>query len=427
MSNVRRGLKAIGARSELFGVLDYGLASLATFLIGLFAARSLTPAELGIYALCFRAVFLGGVVPSHGVFLPSENLLVTLPSMHRLAAMRQTLRIGTPAALLSALLVSLWVIMAPAGTSPQALLALTLTGVAAAFFSPVQDHVRRMLHLSGVSRVAALVSLVQVAVVVVSLLVARAAGIAIWWAPFGALALANLVSLVVGVAVGRRAVTAEAPPAILRREEIRRSGRWLVSLALLDAASVFAVAAVVAHIAGPSALGYAEAARIAAHPVMVLAWGLSAVLGPGSVRAARERQLEAARRIRRTFAGILGLAGALSLLVLTTNWWGNPMAWLLPTAYVVPGLAGLSILAYLANGLGYPFWSELLGGRRERRIAGAELQGALVRLIFAGTAAVTRAYAVPLSLLGFGLTRWLAFYRTRNVGYAAVPRSELSP
>ncbi len=50
------------------------------------------------------------------------------------------------------------------------------------------------------------------------------------------------------------------------------------------------------------------------------------------------------------------------------------MAWLLPNAYAIPGLAGLSILAYLANGFGYPFWSELLGGRRERLIAKAEIR-----------------------------------------------------
>jgi hypothetical protein len=195
---------------------------------------------------------------------------------------------------------------------------------------------------------------------------------------------------------------------------------------LLDAGTTFAVAAVVAHVAGASALGFAEAARIAAHPVMVLAWGLSAVLGPRSVRAAREREAVQAQKIRRTFVGILGTAGAASLILLTVNWWGNPMALLLPTAYVIPGLAGLSILAYLANGLAYPLWSELLGGRRERTIADAELKGALVRTLLAGSAGFTRAYAVPLSLLGFGLTRWLVFYRARNLIYRSELQSEIS-
>src|SRR5690348_17798670 len=37
---------------------------------------------------------------------------------------------------------------------------------------------------------------------------------------------------------------------------------------------LLAVAATVTKIAGAAALGYAEAARIAANPVMVLAWGL---------------------------------------------------------------------------------------------------------------------------------------------------------
>lgn len=405
-------------------MLDYGLSSLATFMVGLFAARALDPVGLGIYALCFRAVFLGGIVPSHGVFLPSENLVVSLPMTQRLGLMRHTLRRGTPTALAAALAVSLWVLLAPPSASGQALTALTVTGVAAAFLSPVQDHVRRMLHLSGASRVAAVVSLVQFGAVAAALVCCIVARVEIWWVPLGTLAFANLTSLSVGVA---HAILRGGPadvPAVLRPEEIRRSGRWLVTLGLLDAGTTFAVAAVVARIAGAAALGYAEAARIAANPVMVLAWGLSAVLGPRSVRAGQERNAEQARQVSRTFAGILAVAGALSLAIFTANWRGNPMAWLLPNAYVIPGLAGLSILAYLANGFGYPFWSELLGGRRERLIAKAEIRANVLRTLLAGSAGFIHAYAVPLSLLGFSLARWFGFHRVRMMMYDRGATSE---
>jgi O-antigen/teichoic acid export membrane protein len=415
--SVNRFLATLSARPELFGVVDYGLSSLATFLVGIYAARTLDPVGLGVYALCFRAVFLGGIVPSHWVFLPAENLVVSLPLGQRLSLMRHTLRRGARTALASALGVTLWVLLAPPSVSRGALTALTATGIAAAFFSPIQDHVRRMLHLSGASGVAAVVSTVQLLAVAGAILFCNIAGVATWWVPLGALAFANLASLSVGV---RHASLSQIPtgaPAVLRPEEIRRSGRWLVLLGLLDAGAIFLVAAVVARVAGPAALGYAEAARIAANPVLVLAWGLSAVLGPRSVRAGRELNAEHARQISGRFAAILAAAGAASLAIFTVNWWGNPMAWLLPTAYVIPGLAGLSILAYLAYGFGYPFWSELIGGRLERSIAKTEIRANVLRTVLAASAAFTHAYAVPLSLLGFSLARWFGLHRMRITMY----------
>jgi O-antigen/teichoic acid export membrane protein len=260
--------------------------------------------------------------------------------------------------------------------------------------------------------------------VAMAILFCKVAGVATWWVPLGALAFANLTSLSVGVRHASRSESGPATPTVLRPEEIRRSGRWLVLLGLLDAGTIFVVAAVVAKVAGAAALGYAEAARIAANPVMVLAWGLSAVLGPRSVRAGQERNAEQARQVSRTFAGILAVAGALSLAIFAANWRGNPMAWLLPNAYAIPGLAGLSILAYLANGFGYPFWSELLGGRRERLIAKAEIRANVLRAFLAGTAGFTHAYAVPLSLLGFSLARWFGFHRLRMLMYDRGATSE---
>lgn len=423
MSRPGHWLTAMAARPEFFGVLDYGLSAIATFLVGLFAARTLDPFELGIYALCFRAVFLGGIVPSFGIFQPSENLIVALPITQRLGIMRYTLRMGMPSTLVSALGVSLWVLLAPPSVPREALIALTVTGVAAAFFSPVQDHVRRMLHLSGASDVAAVVSGVQLIAVAAVLLLCSLLGVPTWWTPFGALAFANLASLSIGV---RHALmTSDIAITVLRREEIRRSGRWLVLLALLDAGSAFAVAALVAGIAGAAALGYAEAARIAAHPVMVLTWGLSAVLGPRSVRAGRERHAEEARRVSRLFAGILTVAGAASLAIFTANWWGNPMAWLLPEAYALPGLAGLSILAYLANGFGYPAWSEVMGGRLERSMAKTQVTANFLRALIAASAGYIHAYAVPLSLLGFGAARWVGLDRVRMTMYRAGSTPEI--
>jgi len=408
---VRNSLRTLSGRPEFFGVLDYGLSSLATFLIGLYAARTLDPAGLGVYALCFRAVFLGGIVPSQGIFLPAENLVTALPLEQRLGLMRHTLRLGAMTAALSALAMSFWVVLAPPLAPWAALIGLTVTGIITAFASPVQDHVRRMLHVGGASHAAALVSTVQLVVVAASLFVCVLARVSIWWAPLGTLATANLISAAVGIRYAQQQVPTSATPAVLSRTEIQRSGRWLVLLGMLDAGAIFVVAALVARIAGAAALGYAEAARIAANPVLVLAWGLSAVLRARSVRAGRELNAEQARRVSRTFGIVLALAGAVSLTLFTTNWWGNPLGWLLPNAYVIPGLVGLSILAYLANGFGYPYWWELMGARLERSIAKAEIRANVFRTFLAGTTVVTHAYAVPLSLLGFGLGRWVGFHR----------------
>jgi O-antigen/teichoic acid export membrane protein len=417
----------VSARPEFFGVLDYGLSSLATFLIGLYAARTLDPAGLGVYALCFRAVFLGGIVPAQGLFLPAENLVTNLPMPQRLSLMRHTLRLGAPTAVASALAISLWVVSAPRLAPWAALTGLTVTGIVTAFASPVQDHVRRMLHLGGASRIAALVSAVQFGVVLMSLFLCAMARVSIWWAPLGTLALANLVSSAVGVRHAARHAPSSEASAVLSRDEIRRSGRWLVLLGILDAGAIFLVAALVARIAGAAALGYAEAARIAANPVLVLAWGLSAVLRARSVRAGRELNAEQARETSRTFGGILALAGAASLTLFTTNWWGNPLGWLLPNAYIIPGLVGLSILAYLANGFGYPYWWELIGARLEKSIAKAEIRANVLRTLLAGTAEFTHAYAVPLSLLGFSLARWLGFHRVRVMMYGRAASSEAAP
>jgi hypothetical protein len=87
----------------------------------------------------------------------------------------------------------------------------------------------------------------------------------------------------------------------------------------------------------------------------------------------------------------------------------------------------LSILAYLANGFGSPFWYELLGGRLERSIAKSEIKASAVRALCAGSAVLTHAYAVPLSLLGFGVARWIGFYRARVRMYRRATTAEPGP
>lgn len=415
----RLWLSLTGRRRELFGVIDAGLGSLATFLVGLFAARALSPAELGAYALCFSAVFLVGIVPSQGYFFPAENVLVSLPQAERLGAMRATLGVGMWPALMSGVALVGWLAFAPAALVYDALMPLTVTAMAAAFLSPVQDHVRRMLHLGGKSRSAVAVSSVQIAAVVTALLVCVAARVPKWWIPFGALAFANGASALTGVWLARRSNPPSLDVPTLRRGEVRRSGRWLAFLGLLEAGMAFAAAAIVTHLASAAALGYAETCRLVAQPLTVVAWGLLAVLGPHSIRAGQDLQPAQARRVSRTFIGAMALVGITSLAVFGPAWRGNPMTWLLPNAYVVRGLVVLSILAGLANAVLHTFRLELIGGRQESAIAIIEIKANVVRAVVASSAAILHAYALPLSLLALAVARSRGYHHMITGMYAA--------
>ena len=59
------------------GLIDSSLASLATFAIGVFAVRVLTPVELGAYALAYQAVFFAGILPMNIPFTAVEVAVVT--------------------------------------------------------------------------------------------------------------------------------------------------------------------------------------------------------------------------------------------------------------------------------------------------------------------------------------------------------------
>lgn len=404
----RRVLDPLRQRPDvLLGVLDAGFASLATLLIGLFAARILDPATLGAYGLCFRALFLAGVVPSQWRFVPAENLVTSYPASERLRYLGRTVRLGLVPAAGSALAVILWILAAPPVVPTDAAVALSLTAVASAFVSPIQDHVRRMLHIGRMSHGAALVSMVQLLAIALALLGASVLEVPPWWIPFGSLAFANLASLAFGIGYAHARTSGLAPVETLRGSAMRRSGRWLLLLGLLDPGAAFLAATTVAWLGGVAALGYAEAARIVAQPVIVLAWGLSSVLGPRSVEAARNRRADQAQAISRVFVGIMVVAGGLAVALFSTAWWGNPLAWLVPKAYFFSGLVTLSILAHLLNGMVFPYRSELLGGAQETRLARVEVKANAVRMLVAGLAGQLHAYAAPLSVLGFGVVRWL--------------------
>jgi O-antigen/teichoic acid export membrane protein len=401
--------------SLAFGMCDAGLSSLATFAVGIYASHTLPLPVLGGYAIVFSAFVLSAIVPTQLVFIPAETVAVSHPLPARLALLRDTLRLGLPVAALAAAFVALAALAVPSAVPPGVVLALTVTAVASAFLSPVQDHVRRMLHLGDGSWGAAAVSAVHLVVVVGTVAVPHSEAVRPW-IPFGALALGNAASLLVGIAMAR----ARRPVPIGRivARDLLQSGGWLLVVGTVAPATAFLVASVVAHIAGSAALGYAEAARVIGQPMLVLATGLAAVLGPHVTEAAQAGEAALARRTSREFALLMLAAGAPYLALVGHAWRGNPLAALVPNAYAIGGLVIVSVLANVANGMNYLQRSELLGAGKAPALARIEVAANAVRIVIGSAAALLHAFAIPLGLVFLGITRWVAYSRVLRGHYA---------
>src|SRR4051812_20321627 len=110
---VRRALRDPERRLMVAGLIDSSLSSLATFIIGVYAAHSLSPVLLGGYALAFAAFSLAAIIPDTSVFTPLEVLVVKHPRPERLGLLGHTLRTGFLPSLLPGLGVALWVYVAP--------------------------------------------------------------------------------------------------------------------------------------------------------------------------------------------------------------------------------------------------------------------------------------------------------------------------
>jgi O-antigen/teichoic acid export membrane protein len=400
------------------GLVDAGLASLATFSTGLYAARSLPLSELGAYALFFSAFVLAAAVPAQLVLSPAAYATVAASAIRteRLSLLQQTWRLGTPSAAIAAVMVCVaaWL---SAKAPAHVLWALAITTVTCSIVSPFQDHLRRVLHMADLSWLAAFVSLVQLCCVIGVLAVFDVASIGAIWRPFGALTLANVVSLAVGMAlVCRRLQNTTLPRFYVGR--LMRSGRWLLLQEAAMASATFMSSAVVTRLASPETLGHAEAARIVAQPILVLTMGLSSVLWPQSSDAAAARSREAARRIARPFIMLLVVTGILYGAVTASPWEGNPLAALVPQAYVVAGLVPVTVIAYVLLGLPFPARAELIGAGKERVLPRVGLFAGALQCIATIGVVWIGAFARPVGIAIFGVILSLGYRGHRCAIYA---------
>ena len=401
----------------LAGVFDAGLSSLATFGVGFFAIRTLEPAVLGAYSLVATALFLMGLFPTQLVFTPLEIQALSVSARYRPRLLARTIPLGLAPALLAAVLTPVWVLFAPR-TPRDVAIALTITGTICAFASPIQDHIRRVLHLGGVSWAAATVSAVQLAGAGGAILSMSLTGTPAAWIPLGALAGANVLSSLVGLVLAWRVGARGGTPEDFDLSTAVRAGRTLVLVAFMPASAEFLAAAVVSHVAGAAMLGYAEAARVVGQPVWVLATGVAAVMAPQAMAAARERRLGDARRLARRQARLIGAVGILYILIAGYVWPWNPLARLLPNAYALTGMVGLMIVANSVLALSALGHAELLGGRRQTTRLRIEVWGNAVRLAMIAGTKWLGAFAIPAGLIALGLVRRLAIDRALRDYYS---------
>lgn len=388
-------------RSLPAGVVDAAGAALGTFGVGVYAVRYLGADELGVYALCFVAFTLANIVPNRGWFLPAEVRLLELPDGARIQGFRLTMAVGARVALLASPITALaWIPLA--GEDPAVVGPLVLTAGCATLVSPIQDHVRRLMHLGVRSWLAAAISGVQVVAVFAALGAALALDVPHVWVPFGALVAANVVSTATGVALGLRYGHRPARRRY-RLADAARSGRWLVAIALIPVGTTFLTGSIVVLAADSATLGLAEAARIAANPYFVFMTGVAGVINPRSMAAGAALDTAAVRRLNRVVDSISWLVLVPAVAVLGFDWPGNPMAVLVPRAYESAGLVLVSAVALLPNAMVLPRFAALLGAGREPALARANLTAGGAKVLVALSVFAVGEFAVPLAALTYML------------------------
>jgi len=411
------------------GLVDSGLSSLATFVVGLYAATVWRndAGTLGVYALFLAAFQMAASIPTQAHFVPAEKVTLLLEGRPRLLLMRRIVILGLPSSLVAGLLVPLAAVVGIARGLPLSeQVPFMVTAAAATMLFPIQHHTRRLLHLGTVSWAAASVSALQLLGSVGGLGLLEWAGATDRWIPIGALAVANGFSLLGGLALTTwhgRPHRAGAGDGLQQAHEsltyrrLFESGKWLLSTGIMSTGNNFVVAGIVTVLAGPVPLGLAEAARIVAQPILVLATGLSAVLAPPSMAAGRRRDRADARHVARVLHGVTAGLGLLYLAITAIDWTLNPLARLVPAAYDVSWLVAVSVVANGLNGASFPGRFELIGANRERDLFGAEVAANIAQLAVAVTMAAAgsgggsiAALARPSSFLVLGATR-LFFYR----------------
>jgi len=412
------GRRSSGKRLSV-GVLDAGVASLATLLVGGYAIFFFAEDRVGLqsYSLAFNGFILAGVIPAYLVYNPIEIKLLTHRSGQQLGALPRTVVLGALPSLVASVLAALsLLVFADAPASTLAAFAITMT--AASTLSPIQDHVRRVMHGAGRSEWAFLTSCVQLAVVIVALALLTFLDVDRAWIPFGSLAAANAVSLTVATVLTRRG--AEPPiRSDLEVAKVARLGGWVLVANLSERLGLYLALVIVANIAGNEPGANYEPARQLANALYVLGNGLIPVLREPVVQAAVQRNSSMARRSVTTYVGMISAAAVGWGLLAGIEWPFNPLPKLrmFELAYEQNGMVLLMIVWTALWTISLLFANELMGGRREVAMARANMTATGLSI------ACAVAFASPFGAIAIPMALTVQFL-TVNVLYA-LERREL--
>lgn len=401
------------------GLVDAGASSLATFAAGVAAARLLDSSELGVYAIFFAAWILAFQIPSQLILVPAEANLIRLMPHARAGYLLHNSVMALPAAVLAGLLVLAAVVFAPDDVDQGVVLQLGITAALVAALLPLQDHAKRLFHLSGAHWSAASGSLIRLGITMAVLVIGWNGRVDPGLLPFGSLVAGDLCALGFSLLVaGKREDSTSADYTF---GSLIESGKWLLLGASVGPAAGFAGALLVTALADASALGLAEAARVAAQPVLVLAVGLSAVLRPASMEAAVAGNNAEARRLSRRFGLGLAIASIAYVGVVSLPESINPLFLMVPKAFELRGLVALSVAAALFNGVAMLQHAELIALDKTSSLSVAETLASIGRVAVAIPAAVLRSWAIPLGFLIGGLVRWISFSKYLKGSYPNSP------
>lgn len=375
------------------GQIDSGFAALGGFIAGVTAVRTFEAPVLGVYALLFAGFALASQLATQILLSPSEILAARYPPDDRAGLLRWSIPRGAAVATLGGGFVLVLGLPFRSAIDPHSYGLLVATCALFTVVSPIQDHVRRVAHLAGRSWVAAVVSATFMVGTLLGVMT-----LPLWdgaAAPYGAMAIGNFVSLLVGLRLLRSAQSGVVSTPTNR--QLFDVGRWLLLTGGVIAAGRYLVSNLVASIAGAGVLGIVESARVASRPADVVATGLIQPIGPRLMAAAAANHHRERRRLRRLYFISLALA---AFFFLTLTGWPhnlNPVYLLIPNAYETGSLLIVVMVAIVLTNLAAPYMYELLGKRKERSIGLTELAVQGVQVALALSAFWVGAYSIPLS------------------------------
>lgn len=396
-------------RLAFAGQLDAGLSSIATFALQVATVRLFTPEQLGAYSLVFIAFVTVARISTEVVYKPTEVLAIEYESERRLTAARASLVRGTGVGLLTAPIILAGGIPAYGEIDNRSWWLLVSSAALVTVLSPLQDHLRRLLHIADRSWTSVQMAVVQTLGVVIGAILALRIDVVL--VPFGALLLANAMSITWGVASMLRSTRGQSPIAISSIAQ-RDLAKWLFAGGMTTSGLSYFTSAVIGSLLGLGALGHIEAARVVARPIQVVSAGLVAVVGPRLMEAASHHARDVIASWRRRYSIMLASVAAPYLLLTATDASLNFMSGLVPNAYLVPGLVLGMVVAYWTQALNLPMESEMLGLKATRHLAWVALVAGSVEVVGSFSAELMMEFTAPVWIVVAALIR-RAMYRRR--------------